>query len=76
MRNPMVVDLNFEATLGRQDHKCKICAKKIDPDDEMIYFRMNQRICLYEAFCYSCGLDEQTKDQERGKKIINEQKSD
>lgn len=71
--NPMVVGLNLRNTLAEQNNQCVECQKEIDPDKEMVYFRMDQAIHLYEVYCRKCGLVQQEKDKKRGKKIDHEQ---
>ena len=69
MANPMVVNLNFRNTIAEQDNKCIECGKDIDPDKQMFYFRMDQRIHLYEVYCEICGIEQEKIDKSAGKKI-------
>ena len=61
----MIANLNLRSTIGRQNNKCLECERDIDPDVEMVYFRMDQRIHLYEVYCHECGLEMEKKDKER-----------
>ena len=67
MANPMVVDLNFGATIARQENKCLQCKKEIDPNKDDLYFRMDQTLKpgLYEVYCHTCGLVWEKIDQEK-----------
>lgn len=69
MANSMVVNLNLRNTIAEQDFKCLECELPIHPDNEMVYFRMDQKIHLYEVYCRKCGLIQQEKDKKRGNKI-------
>lgn len=75
MANPMVVNLNFRGTIAKQDNKCFQCESPIDPDKEMVYFRMDQvaKPSIYEVYCFKCGLKQQEKDKKNGRKIEYEQ---
>jgi len=72
MYNSMVVNLNLRNTIAEQGFKCLKCGSQIDPDNELVYFRMDQAVHLYEVYCYKCGLKQQGKDKKRGRKIENE----
>ncbi len=64
----IIEELNFEATLGRQNNECKECGDPLEKNDTT-YFRMNQTINLYEVYCYNCGLVQAEIDKANGKTI-------
>ena len=65
MESNFIVELNLEATIGRQNNKCKICPNKIK-DGDNVYFRMDQAKDLYEVYCEKCGKIMEQKDREAG----------
>ena len=58
--NSMVVDLNLRNTIAEQDNKCLGCGKELNID--RVYFRMDQKIHLYEVYCEVCGIEWEVKD--------------
>ena len=63
----MIVGLNLDSTVAKQDNKCLQCGKELNPD--RVYFRMDQSINLYEVYCKICGIYWEKEDRKTGKII-------